>query len=85
VAKEKAAVALGIAFVADDGKATEKRRFKSLAVVSLHGARKASLLGILLPLVDGVRDGDTFENFDWLGFTAKYTRDAAGAQPPFRV
>ena len=84
-AKKETAVALSIAFVADDSKTTAERRFKRLAIAVLHGERKVSLLGILLPLVDGVRDGDAFDDFDWLGFTAQYTRHPVGAQPPLRV
>ena len=84
-AKKEIAVALSIAFVADDSKTTAEGRFKRLAIIALHGERKASLLGILLPLVDGVRDGDAFDDFDWLGFTAQYTRYPVGAQPPLRV
>src|ERR1700754_3818853 len=83
--KEKCTVALRIAFVTNDGKTTAERRFQSFPVVALQGERKISLLGILLPLVDGVRDSDAFEYFDWLGFTAQYILHACRAQPPFRI
>jgi hypothetical protein len=63
-AKKEAAVALSIAFVADDGKTTAERRFKRLAIAALYGERKVSLLGVLFPLVDGVRDGNAFDDFD---------------------
>src|ERR1700679_1107131 len=85
LAKKKTTVAARIAIIADDCETTLKRRLECLAVAALQVARQISLTGVLLPLVDGVRDGDTFHDFNCWGFTAKYTRHPAGTQPPFRV
>src|SRR5260370_42051896 len=83
--QKKSVVSLSIAFVADESETAAERGFKRVPVAGLQGLREASLLGVLLPLVDGVRDGNAFDDFDWLGFTTQYTRHAAGAQPPLCV
>ena len=83
--KEKTAVALFVSFVTDDCKTTAECRLQRLTVVALHSECLTSLLGILLPLVDGVRDGDTFDDFDWLCFPAQYTCHALRMQPPLCV
>ncbi len=85
IPEEKVSVALGVTLVADDSKTAAERRFQRLAVVALHVSGETSVLGVLLPLVDGVRDSNTFNNFDWLSFTAEDTFHPVGAQPPFRI
>ena len=66
MAEKKTAIAFCIAFVADDSETTAERRFQRLPVSTLHCEREASLLSVLLPLVDGVRDGNALDNFGWL-------------------
>src|SRR5277367_2431551 len=85
LAKKKTAIALCVAIVADDCKAAVKGRLQCFAVAALGGPRQISLLIVLLPLVDGVRDGNAFLDFRCLGFTAQYTRHPAGTQPPFCI
>src|ERR1700735_20063 len=85
ITKKKTAVALFVSFVTDDCKTAAECRLQRLAVVALHSECLTSLLGILLPLVDGVRDGDTFDDFEWLCFPAQYTCHALGTQPPLCI
>lgn len=62
-AEKIAAIAVGIPLIPYNGKAMLQCGLESLPNAGLQSFRKASLLHVLLPLVDGVRDDDTFD--DW--------------------
>jgi hypothetical protein len=83
--EKKTAITLSISFVANYGQTALECRFESRPVLTLLGSRKASLLGVLLPLVDGVRDCDAFEDLLRLRLAAKQIGYTVGAQPPFRI
>ena len=83
--KKIVSIAFGVAFVAYGGETAMERRLKRFPVIALQGLRQTSFLCVLLPLVDGVRDGDTFNDFQVTGLSTHNTLDAPRTQPPLRV
>jgi hypothetical protein len=75
VTEKKTSIAFSIAFIADDRKTTLKGRFKRRPVAALQGLREVSLLSVLLPQVDGMRDGNAFHNLLGLGFATEHARN----------
>lgn len=78
-AEKIAAVAIGIPLVAYDGKATMERGLKRLPDADLQSLRKASLLDVLLPLVDGLGNDNPFDDLWMLHLSAQHTGNAGGA------
>ena len=67
--KEIAAIPVSVPLVTDNGETTMERRLKSFTIAALQSLRKFPLLDILLPLVDGLRDNDAFEDLNSLSLS----------------
>jgi hypothetical protein len=80
-----AAVAIDIPFVSYDGEATMKSGLERLPNADLQSLSKASLFDVPLPLVDGLGDGNAFDDLWVLHLSAENTGNARRAQPPLRV
>ena len=77
--EQKAAVPLWIAFVPDYGQPTLEGGFKGISVFTLECSCEAALLGVLLPLVDGVGDRDALEDLPGLRLAAQQICYVTGA------